>query len=127
MPIPSICTSLYGHLFPSFSLNLVWKLSGAMRHHYLFCKAPFRAIAEWHTYVIEILPFHFAPKEMQSRLRLSARCVARAFPYNRGKSSLGFGPHRMLWEVSSSTTPHNHIPTEGILKANFGVPDNDAQ
>lgn len=27
-------------------LNLVWKLSRAMRHHYLFCKAPFGAVAE---------------------------------------------------------------------------------
>lgn len=27
-------------------LNLVWKLSRAMRHHYLFCKVPFRAVAE---------------------------------------------------------------------------------
>lgn len=27
-------------------LNLVWKLSRAMRHHYLFCKEPLRAVAE---------------------------------------------------------------------------------
>lgn len=94
-----------------------------MRHHYLFCKTPFRAVAEWHTYVIEILPFHFAPKEMQSRSVLSAHCVQvlPALPYNRGKSS--FGLHRVLWEASSCSTPDNHIPTECILMAIFGVPE----
>lgn len=27
-------------------LNSLWKHSGAMRHHYLFCQAPFKAVAE---------------------------------------------------------------------------------
>lgn len=69
------CTVMSSH---HSLLNLVWKLSGAMRHHYLFCKAPFRAVAEWHIYVIEILPFHFPPKQMQGRLMLGAHCETHA-------------------------------------------------
>lgn len=94
-----------------------------MRHHYLFCKAPFRAVAEWHTYVTEILPFHFAPREMQSRVTLSAQWqhVLPAFPCNRGQSSPGFGLHRVLWEASCCSTPDNHLPTERILMAISGT------
>lgn len=67
----------------------------------------------------------FAPEEMQSRGSsvLTVQHVLPALPYNTGKSSPGFGLHRVLWEVSSCSPPDNHNPTERIWMAISGVPE----